>query len=454
MEEDKKQKSLWQTVKSYFNALPNKEDEEETIRQISSGVVFRGANLWVLIFAIFIASLGLNTNSTAVIIGAMLISPLMGPIIGMGLSIGINDFELLKRSFKNYVVSTVISVLTATVYFTITPLTEAQSELLARTSPTLYDVLIALCGGAAGILALSTKDKGNVIPGVAIATALMPPLCTAGYGFAVGNLSYFFGAFYLFFINTVFICLATFVGVRMLNFRLKTFIDKERMKRVKRYIVTAVVVTMLPAAYMTIQIIKRSVCDNNALKFVRAELVFEGTQIMSHEIDRKNNALNVVAMGNIISEEQIKRAGRRLVDYKLDEYKLNVIQGTQTDSLMKKINTITLSKEVSNQKIMEQSAQIASMKTELAEYIRFEDAGREIGPEAKTLFPVVSKICLSNVVEVCADSSSCCRYVLALIDCTDDLKTDDRLKLQDWLKARTKADTLRVITIKGNTPKR
>ena len=174
-------KTLWQLVKGYFNALPDKENEEETIRLISNGATFQGANLWVLVFAIFIASLGLNVNSTAVIIGAMLISPLMGPIIGMGLAIGISDLELLKRSIKHYLLATLISVLTATIYFLITPLTEAQSELLARTSPTLYDVLIALCGGAAGILALSTKGKGNVIPGVAIATALMPPLCTAGF---------------------------------------------------------------------------------------------------------------------------------------------------------------------------------------------------------------------------------------------------------------------------------
>ena len=156
--------TLWQVVKGYFNALPDKENEKETIKQINSGVTFHGANLWVLIFAILIASLGLNVNSTAVIIGAMLISPLMGPIIGMGLAVGITDLELLKRSATHYLVATVISVITATLYFIITPLTEAQSELLARTSPTLYDVLIALCGGAAGILALSTKGKGNVIP--------------------------------------------------------------------------------------------------------------------------------------------------------------------------------------------------------------------------------------------------------------------------------------------------
>ncbi|MBO6058693.1 MAG: DUF389 domain-containing protein, partial [Bacteroidaceae bacterium] len=167
-------------VGDYFNLMPDKEDEQTIVAQITEGVSFKGANLWVLIFAIFIASLGLNVNSTAVIIGAMLISPLMGPIVGMGLAVGINDFELLKRAFKNFGVATLISVLTATAYFLMSPLSEAQSELLARTSPTLYDVLIAFCGGAAGIIALCTRGKGNVIPGVTIATALMPPLCTAG----------------------------------------------------------------------------------------------------------------------------------------------------------------------------------------------------------------------------------------------------------------------------------
>ena len=175
-------------VRKYFNIMPDMEDRAEIVSQISQGVSFKGANLWVLIFAIFIASLGLDVNSTAVIIGAMLISPLMGPIIGMGLAIGINDIDLLRRSYRNFGVATLISVLTATVYFLITPLGEAQSELLARTSPTIYDVLIATFGGAAGITALCTKGKGNVIPGVAIATALMPPLCTAGFGLASGNI--------------------------------------------------------------------------------------------------------------------------------------------------------------------------------------------------------------------------------------------------------------------------
>ena len=183
MQENNNQ-TLWQVIKSYFNVLPDKDGEKYVIKQITNGINFQGSNLWILIFAVFIASLGLNVNSTAVIIGAMLISPLMGPIIGMGLALGIADLDLFKQSIKNYLVSTVISVITATIYFTLSPITDAQSELLARTSPTLYDVLIALFGGGAGFLAMSTKGRNNVVPGVAIATALMPPLCTAGYGLA------------------------------------------------------------------------------------------------------------------------------------------------------------------------------------------------------------------------------------------------------------------------------
>ena len=229
----------------YLDLNRSKEDEQLTVDAIRSGVEFKGTNLWVLIFATFIASLGLNVNSTAVIIGAMLISPLMGPIMGVGLSIG-NDFELMKRSLKSYLVATLFSVTTATIYFSFTPLDEVQSELLARTSPTIYDVFIALVGGLAGIVALATKEKGNVIPGVAIATALMPPLCTAGFGIATGNLLYFLGAFYMYFINSVFISLATYIGVRVMHFQRKQFVDKAREKLVKRYIIWITIGTMCP----------------------------------------------------------------------------------------------------------------------------------------------------------------------------------------------------------------
>lgn len=209
-----------------FKLDSEKESLKTVITNIDNGVVFRGTNLWVLIFAIFVASLGLNVNSTAVIIGAMLISPLMGPIMGIGLGMGINDLVLLKRAINNFAIATGVALTTSTLFFLLSPLNDAHSEILARTSPTIYDVLIAFFGGFAGIVATSSKQKGNVIPGVAIATALMPPLCTAGYGLATLQLQFFYGAFYLFIINTVFIALATFIIVRLLHFPYKHFQNK------------------------------------------------------------------------------------------------------------------------------------------------------------------------------------------------------------------------------------
>lgn len=447
---EQKEKTLWQVVKGYFNALPDKEDEEETVKQISSGVVFHGSNLWVLVFAIFIASLGLNVNSTAVIIGAMLISPLMGPIIGMGLAVGISDLELLKRSIKNYLVATVISVLTATFYFFITPLNEAQSELLARTSPSLYDMLIALCGGAAGILALSTKGKGNVIPGVAIATALMPPLCTAGYGLAVGNFSYFFGAFYLFFINTVFIALSTFVGVRMLRFKHKTFIDPVRLAKVNRYIIGIVVLTMIPATYMTVQIIRRSVLDNNTRRFVKNELSFKGTQIISQSRDEKSKTLNVVAVGRIITPETIGKARELMDRYRLDSYELNVIQGSQSDSLLllnQALNTAATNKEINNRKILEQANRIHMLETQLTGYTRYTTMGKDIRKEVKAVCPEVTSISLSQVMEAKTDTSTTLQYVMAVVSCRrrSGLSNVERKRLHSWLKERVQADSLRLL---------
>jgi TIGR00341 family protein len=442
------EKTLWQVVKGYFNALPDKAEEAKTIEQISSGVTFHGANLWVLVFAVFIASLGLNVNSTAVIIGAMLISPLMGPIVGMGLGIGISDLALLKRSIKNYLVATGISVLTATLYFLITPLTEAQSELLARTSPTLYDVLIALCGGAAGILALSTRGSGNVIPGVAIATALMPPLCTAGYGLAMGEPSFFFGAFYLYFINTVFITLTTFVGVRMLRFKQKQFIDAARMVTVKRYIIGIVVLTMLPAAYMTVQIIRQSVLENNSNRFVRNELAFKGTQIISQQFDTKHKTLNIVAVGKIISKEEIAKAEKMLESYNLEDYKLHIIQGLQSDSLLLANQQYSYSSgntQASQQKLIEQVAQLGKVEQQLNSYQQYAILTKEVHTELKAVCPSAKSISISRVTEAKTDTAASQEYVMAVVNCSRALSNPDRQRLQEWLKARTKSDSLRVI---------
>ena len=440
---------VWRIAKRFFNALPDKTDETAIVEQISDGVTFRGANLWVLIFAIFIACLGLNLNSTAVIIGAMLISPLMGPIIGMGLAVGRADLELLKRSLTNYGVSTVISVLTAALYFQLTPLTEAQSELLARTSPTLYDVLIALFGGAAGILALSTGGKGNVIPGVAIATALMPPLCTAGYGLAMGEWSFFFGACYLFFINTVFIALATYLGVRLLQFKPKQFVDKARLAVVNRYIAVIVVVTMLPAVYMTTQIIRQSVLENHVKQFVKQELNQPGTRILSEQADRETKTLNVVALGAALPNEMIEAARQRLADYQLADYQLNVIQGAQSDSLLLARNNAGTQQSLSGQdqqQLALQTERVAQLERETADYRRLDALAREIGGEVKAVCPKVESIGLSKITETPVDSGAVRSYVLAVANSRTPLPTADRDRLAQWLKVRTQADSLRLVT--------
>lgn len=443
------QNYVWRIAKRFFNALPDKTDETAIVEQISDGVTFRGANLWVLIFAIFIACLGLNLNSTAVIIGAMLISPLMGPIIGMGLAVGRADLELLKRSLTNYGVSTVISVLTAALYFQLTPLTEAQSELLARTSPTLYDVLIALFGGAAGILALSTGGKGNVIPGVAIATALMPPLCTAGYGLAMGEWSFFFGACYLFFINTVFIALATYLGVRLLQFKPKQFVDKARLAVVNRYIAVIVVVTMLPAVYMTTQIIRQSVFENRVKQFVKQELNHPGTRILSEQADRETKTLDVVALGAALPNEMIEAARQRLADYQLADYQLNVIQGAQSDSLLLARNNAGTQQSLSGQDqqhLVLQTERVAQLERETADYRRLDALAREIAGEVKAVCPKVESIGLSKITETPVDSGAVRSYVLAVANSRTPLPATDRDRLAKWLKVRTQADSLRLVT--------
>lgn len=445
-------RAIWEMLKGYFNVSSDKEKEEDTVSVISSGVTFHGANLWVLIFAVFIASLGLNVNSTAVIIGAMLISPLMGPIIGMGLAVGINDIELLKRAAKNYAVATVISVLTATLYFSVTPLNEAQSELLARTSPTLYDVFIALCGGAAGILALSTKGKGNVIPGVAIATALMPPLCTAGYGIAMGNAVYFFGAFYLFFINTVFICLATFIGVRLMRFRLKQHSTAERFSKVRNYIIAVVVFTMVPASFMTVSIIRKSIFDNNVRNFVKNELVFNGTYVMSNGVDKENKVLNIVAVGREIAGKEIEGAQHKMSDYGMDGFRLSVVQGSRSDSLLMlntKLSDASNANDINSAKLLEQSSKIHNLERRLYGYTQYDSLSKVVIGETGILFPSVRTLILSRATEVYADTSAASSYTVAIVGLDNkvagSMSVREREKLRQWLKSRLRADSMRVI---------
>ena len=432
-------KARLSSLKQYFSFASEQIDEATTIENITRDVSFRGANMWISILAIFIASLGLNVNSTAVIIGAMLISPLMGPIIGMGLAFGIGDIQLLRRAFKNYAVATLISITTATLYFLVSPYSEVQSELLARTTPTLYDVLIAFCGGAAGIIAIATGGKGNVIPGVAIATALMPPLCTAGFGLAQGNLQYFLGAFYLFFINTIFISLATYLGVRLMHFQ-GSVADAERRKKAHRITATILLIAIIPAAFMTVNIVRDSIFKGNLGHFMKYEMDFNGTSIVSQEVDKESRTLNVVAVGRPISSHDIMQAAQRMEIYHLGGYKLNVIQGTQGDSLM----MLNSQNHSYAHQLQQQQRTIDSLQQQLTALTRFGEAAPDVLTEMQILFPTAQSLTLSPATEVAANDSTR-RYVLALVSSSASLNAHQQQTMHLWLQQRLQCDSVRLM---------
>lgn len=329
-----------------FRLVNEKEGYDDVIESIEKGVVFRGTNLWVLMFAIFMASLGLDMGSIAVIIGAMLISPLMGPIMGLGLGIGTNDDVLLKKSIYNYSFAVIVSLAVSTFYFLLSPIQDNQSEILARTAPNIYDVAIALFGGLAAMIAVVSKQKGNVIPGAAIATALMPPLCTAGYGIATLQLKYFLGATYLFTINTVFIALASFVIIRFLKFPLKHRLDAREEFRAKIIILSVVVVTILPSIYFGYGVVKELRFSYNANAFIKNEADFPGDYLLSKNIDPKRRVITLVFGGRKIDDNEIEILKKKLDQYELSGAEIDLKQGfasledLQNDEKFKKLSGV------------------------------------------------------------------------------------------------------------------
>ena len=420
----------------YLDLKKDKDNEMETVDSIRKGVEFKGANLWILIFAIFMASLGLNVNSTAVIIGAMLISPLMGPIMGVGLSVGLNDFELMKRSLKSFLITTAFSVTTATIFFLFTPIAEAQSELLARTSPTIYDVFIALFGGLAGVVALSTKEKGNVIPGVAIATAS-------------DNLVYFLGAFYLYFINSVFISLATFIGVRVMHFQRKEFVDKAREKMVRKYIILIVVLTMCPAVYLTFGIIKSTFYETAANRFINEQLNFENTQVLDKKISYEHKDIRVVLIGPEVPDASISIARSKLKEYKLEETKLTVLQGMNNEAVdVSSIRAMVMEDFYKNseQRLQEQQKKITRLEENLAQYKEYDTMGRTLVPELKVLYPSITSLSIAHSLETRVDSMKTDTVTLAVLKFGKHPSVAEKEKISAWLKARVGAKKLRLIT--------
>ena len=435
-------------LRSRFDLSADKASEEEVVDNIRKGVEFKGTNLWVLIFATFVASLGLNVNSTAVIIGAMLISPLMGPIMGMGLSVGINDFELLKRSLRNFGFMVLASIFTSTLYFFISPLSGAQSELLARTTPTTYDVLIAFFGGLAGIVAQSRKDRtSTVIPGVAIATALMPPLCTAGFGLATLQFKYFIGAFYLFFINTVFIAIATFIVVRFLHYSKKEFVDKNREMRVRRSILLIVLVTIIPSVVIGYRIVKRSLFENDVKRYVNTVFQFPKTKVIEHTgIYRPDNGesyVEIYLIGESISDEMIENARLQMPQYNLRDVRLVVRQSGETDNL----NFSTL--QTGYQELLsEKNIRIRELETKLSAFATDTLAVRDITVEMRTLVPDLHDVTLSKAVRYNTDKTPTDTLVLCVMHLNKGKKlaAGERERIEQWLRVRTKTDSLKLYT--------
>ena len=435
-------------LRSRFDLSADKASEEEVVDNIRKGVEFKGTNLWVLIFATFVASLGLNVNSTAVIIGAMLISPLMGPIMGMGLSVGINDFELLKRSLRNFGFMVLASIFTSTLYFFISPLSGAQSELLARTTPTTYDVLIAFFGGLAGIVAQSRKDRtSTVIPGVAIATALMPPLCTAGFGLATLQFKYFIGAFYLFFINTVFIAIATFIVVRFLHYSKKEFVDKNREMRVRRSILLIVLVTIIPSVVIGYRIVKRSLFEYDVKRYVNTVFQFPKTKVIEHTgIYRPDNGesyVEIYLIGEPISDEMIENARLQMPQYNLRDVRLVVRQSGETDNL----NFSTL--QTGYQELLsEKNIRIRELETKLSAFATDTLAVRDITVEMRTLVPDLHDVTLSKAVRYNTDKTPADTLVLCVMHLNKGKKlaAGERERIEQWLRVRTKTDSLKLYT--------
>lgn len=452
---------VWNSVKSYFNISSCLVPQDEAESAIREGVNFRGTNMLILIFAIFIASLGLNTNSTAVIIGAMLISPLMGPIIGMGLGVGIHDFELIKRSGRNLLMAASFSVAASTLYFLISPVNESHSELLARTSPTIYDVLIALFGGAAGIVAMGSRSKGNVLPGVAIATALMPPLCTAGYGLATFQLHYFIGATYLFIINSIYIGAATVAGVKLMGYKHKTFVVPERARKVRRMVMILVIVTAIPSIFLTYSMIRDNSFVMRAGQFVDQEFQFPATKVLSYSAKtvKGKRELTVTLIGKILPQDSLELAmNSKLAKAGLGETSLSIIQGDSPNMNSNELSSSSIKDiyQVAQATIGRQMNTIDSLRYVIREREHADTMGAVIAPELEVMFPQVAQIAVThptfnNVSDGSLDSTH-----VVLVKYATPMPQSTEKKFTEYLEARLGFKVIHIVNVGNNItfPKR
>ena len=424
-----------------FRLKKEREDFEVISSNIDSGVVFKGTNLWILVFAIFICSLGLNVNSAAVVIGAMLVSPIMGPIIGMGFGIATTDLKLLKKALYNYLFAGIVGIIASTLYFSLTPINVAQTEMLARTSPNIYDVLIAFFGGLAGIIAIASKMKGNVIPGVAIATALMPPLCTAGYGLATLQMEFFFGAFYLFFINTVFISLATLLTARILKFPQKENLDAKIAKRTNRIILAITILTIIPSIYFGYTMVQQDRYNQKAEEFIKSDIAthpIPNVYLLDQEVDAANQKITLTYGGELIPKEEQEAMKRKLPIFKLENTTLEIKQGFANLKDQEDINPLA-AELLAKEKLITSIKDELKIKDSNLDSVRMiRDIGGQVYRELKAQYPLVSSFTMQPGIKH-TDSVGTNAWLVQI--CHDSvLVKEDQKRIRSWLEARVNGE--------------
>lgn len=438
----------WKGLLSFFNVKDDLESQNDVELSIRSGVSFKGSQLLTLIFAIFIASLGLNTNSVPVIIGAMLISPLMGPIIGMGLGIGIQDIVLVKRSLKNISAAVIGSLLASALYFSISPLYDGASQLLARTSPSIYDVFVALFGGAAGILSIAAKNKGQVLPGVAIATSLMPPLCTAGYGLATFQMHFFFGALYLFLTNMIFIFFATWIGVKLMGFTKVVYKNEKRARRIQGVAYTVVALTIGVSVYLTVVMINNNIFLDKAASFVENEMVFPNTQVLSHQefVKKGKRHINVTLIGEALPKDSLQLAMMNKLDsVGLGGTILEIKQGfVLSKAEMDDDRNADQFYQMLQGEIARRQNMVDSLKNLLTMRTQFSDEAAKVAPEVKVLFPSVKDLAFSSMLAASTDSLRSDTLNMVFINAPAGLSGTERTKLSEFIGVRLNRKNIHV----------
>lgn len=422
-----------------FSLQKDEDDKELTLQRVRNNISFSGANFWILACAIFIASVGLNVNSTAVIIGAMLISPLMGPIVASGFALGTYDFDLLKKALKNLLIATVASLMVSALYFYISPFKDVHSELLARTSPNIFDIFIAFFGGLVGVIAVTRVEKGNPIPGVAIATALMPPLCTAGYGLATGQFQYFLGAFFLYSINCVFICIATYAIVKYLRYPASQFVDERHRKQIRYGITTLIVIMLVPSIYFAYVLYKQQQYVQAVNTFINHEFVENGNTVVYKKTDlkAKPRTLELAFLSRRFTPAEISRLNLKLSNYGIQNTRL-IIKQDSIDNIQLLRNSIL--NEIQNQEttLGVNEARIKVLEAELAKNA-YDNV--QLSKEVRTLFNIQS-VSLANH-RFGSDST---RVIPVLIyRAPRELSRDDSKRMNVWIRQRLKLDTLLII---------